>query len=157
MTLAAGDNVSNSINLSNGATLNSLIDLELASVNLRTLSIFTFSQDSGETSGLSMNNLFIDGTSKLDIQFDLAQVAGLDWGLRLSGDKTANLQAFLDNDLVNFSGGTEPIGIIYDVTNYGNYTYLGYVSAIPLPASFPLMLFSLAAMGIFTRKRSLKK
>jgi hypothetical protein len=156
MTIGAGDSVSNSVNLSNGATLNAFADLEIQNVRLNTSSIFTFSQDAGETDGLSINSLFVDATSVLDIQFDSQHEIGLDWALRLTGSKETDLQAFLDGDLITFSGGTAPVGIIYDVASYGDYTYLGYVSAVPLPGAFPFMVFGISALGFFSRKKSVK-
>jgi hypothetical protein len=153
MTLGAGDAVSNSVSLRNGATLDALIDLTLSSVLLDGSSTFKFTQGSGDTTGLSINNLDIRDSSLLDLRFDSAQSNGLDWGLRLAGDKRSLLQMLIDDNMVKFSGGTNPIGIIYDVASFGDFTYLGYATTVPLPASLPLMLFGMGAIGALKRRK----
>ncbi len=156
MTLVAGDVVSNTVSLSTGAALNAFIDLEIGNVDLASSSVFSFTQEFGKTDGLSIDRLAIDSTSKLDLWFDSGQVTGLDWALRLTGKQELDLQLFLDNGQISFSGGTAPVGIVYDVASYGDYTYLGYVSAVPLPGAFPLMIFGISALGFFSRKKSVK-
>ncbi len=116
-------------------------------------STFTLTQGSGDTTGLSVNTLDIRDSSLLDLRFDAAQSNGLDWGLRLRGDERSLLQRLIDNNMVKFSGGTNPIGIIYDVASFGNFTYLGYATPVPLPASLPLMLFGLGAIGALKRRK----
>jgi len=156
MAFGVGDNVSNTVSLRDGAKINSSVDLDIANVDLRGFSVFTFTQVAGGTDGLSIDRLFIDETSRLDLQFDSSQEAGLDWALRLSGNKETDLQAFLDDDLVRFSGGISSIGIIYDIASYGDYTYLGAVSAVPLPGTFPMMMLGLSVLVFFTRRKSVR-
>lgn len=170
MTLGAGDivrrrhvlhtghteSIDARIDLRNGATLDALIDLTLTTLFVDGSSTFTFTQGLGNVTGLSVDNLTVRDSSLLDLHFDSAQsqsFQGLDWGLRLRGDKRSLLQMLIDDNMVKFSGGTSPVGIIYDVASFGNYTYLGYTTTVPLPASLPLMLFGMGAIGALKRRK----
>jgi hypothetical protein len=141
------------MDLNKGATVTSLVALQNGSVNIADMSKFTLIQTLGQMEGLAIDFLNIDVTSLIDIQFDSADSAGLDWGLRWTGDKQTELQNYLDAGLLTFSGGTEPISVFYDSANYGDFTYLGYLGTASVPEPSSLMLFGITALFAARRRR----
>jgi len=84
----------------------------------------------------------------LNIVFDDVAVEGLDFGLALSGDFSDELQGFLDDGSITVSGGSQPIGVIFD----GTTTFLGFNGvAVPEPRSASVVL--LASCSLFCRRR----
>ena len=114
-------------------------------------STLTFSQATGETTGLDLLTLQIDPAAKLEILFDGVNGSGLDWGLRLAGDQQLLLTGFLSGG--QLATNLLSAGVIYDTANFGDYTYYGSVSAVPEPSSAMLLLISGITMPAYRRRR----
>jgi hypothetical protein len=69
----------------------------------------------------------------------------LRYALRLYGDKQADLNSYLTGGQILLGSAPQTPGVIYNFSSYGNFTYVGYVAAVPEPSTLILLLGSLAA------------
>jgi hypothetical protein len=117
-------------------------------------------QDVGQTEGLTIGSLLnFAGGSTFDLQFDSATgaIGDLDWALRIAGDQQALLQSYLDDGTITTSGAPgEMIGVVYDTGQFGDFTHIGFVTAVavPEPSSFAaILLMSTAIVGLRRKRR----
>ena len=158
LDLVAGDSVSNNIVLQDGASVDSFVALDLDDfVFLESGSNLSIVQVDGQLDGLIAQQLQIDDTSMLSITFDevLAAEDELDFGLRLNGDVSAELESLIVAGRITFTGpDSVSIGVFRDEASFGNFTFLGYVgvSAVPEPGSAGLLAF-LCVTALVRRRR----
>ena len=69
----------------------------------------------------------------------------LHYALRLYGDRQADLSSYLTGGQISLGSAPQTPGVIYDFSSYGNFTYVGYVAAVPEPSTLILLLGSLVA------------
>lgn len=114
---------------------------------------FYFTQELASTTGVSASGLSVSDNAILSLEFDQHNGDGLDWAFRVDGDQQSLLQALIDSNSIQWSGGIAPIGLIYDSVTYGDFTYIGYVAtAIPEPSATLPLLFSFVALRIRRRR-----
>ena len=76
----------------------------------------------------------------------------LRYALRLNGDRQTDLNAYLTGGQISLGSAPQTPGVIYDFSSYGNFTYVGYVAAVPEPSTFIILLGSLvASIPLFRR------
>ena len=154
-----GDSISNDISLQEGSSLDVFTSLELNSfaslAGGSTLNVF---QSDGELTGFAAQQLELDDSSTLNLNFDdfLAAEDELDFGLRLTGDVVDELEAFIANGQLTFTGPeSASIGVIRDVSSFGDFTYVGYIGVSAVPEPNGLMLLGIVSLaGMINRRRS---
>ncbi|MCE5325401.1 MAG: PEP-CTERM sorting domain-containing protein [Planctomycetaceae bacterium] len=109
-------------------------------------------QVAGQQNGLTLNGTFsiVDG-SLLNLVFDGTELAGLDWALRWLGDHEATLKAYAapEDGRLTWSGAPLDVSIFYNAED--NYTYVGYISNIPEPATMSLL--TLGGLATLIRRK----
>jgi hypothetical protein len=76
----------------------------------------------------------------------------LHYALRLYGDRQADLNSYLTGGQMSLGSAPQTPAVIYDFSSYGNFTYVGYVAAVPEPSPFIILLGSLvASIPLFRR------
>ncbi|MCE5279089.1 MAG: PEP-CTERM sorting domain-containing protein [Planctomycetaceae bacterium] len=108
-------------------------------------------QNAGQTTGMTLNgDLSLNTGDILNLVFDGTELAGPDWAFRWLGDHVSDLQNLQTAGKLTWSGAPLDVGFLYNVAD--NYTYVGYISNIPEPATMSLLaLGGLAAL--IRRKR----
>ncbi|MCE5276911.1 MAG: PEP-CTERM sorting domain-containing protein [Planctomycetaceae bacterium] len=108
-------------------------------------------QGLNQLDGLSLDgNTFSMGSGALlDLLFDNKEVAGLDWAFRWLGDRVTTLEGYQTAGTLTWSGAPVDVSIFYNADD--GYTYVGYVSTIPEPATMTLLV--LGAAGVLIRRR----
>ena len=130
---------------------------EINNLEIASTSTSQVVQNAGDFEGLIFTGSDIEnellGTGNLEIVFDNVALMGtLDFGLRVDGDQSTELQELVDNGRITFSGGAGPIQVIHDTGSFGNFTYLGIV-AVPEPGT-GIVLAALGLCGLFRRSRN---
>jgi len=156
LRVAEGDNVTETLNLTGGATVDVDRDsLSLVSLSIGSDSVLRLTQPTGAEEGISLGSLYLAETGTLDVLFDAISGEGLDWGLRWDGDRRSELQALIDQGNLTYGGGSRPIGIVYDVPTFGDYTYL---ASVPEPSTICLLgLLAPLVAGRWIRTRARQK
>lgn len=138
------------LELYSGSMLEIDNDDSVSNVRIFDDSELLFAQNEGASTGLDLLELSIQPNAILRVEFDAEVLSGLDWGLRVSGDQQTLLNGFLiagqivsDNALAT---------VIYDPVNYGDYTYYGFVTAVPEPSLILLSAMTASVMSM-TRRR----
>jgi hypothetical protein len=118
--------------------------------------VVTVTQFTDDLTGLSLlnsgNALSIDPntSSVMNLVFDGGQTQGvLDWAFRWAGDHETVLNSMLGSQILVF-GAPETVSVIRDVGLYGDFTYIGYVSAVPEPNSVFVFVtvWGMIALGV---------
>jgi len=78
----------------------------------------------------------------------------LHYALRLYGDRYADLNSYLTGGQISLGSAPQTPGVIYDFSSYGNFTYVGYVAAVPEPSTSIFLLGSLIATIPLIRRRT---
>jgi hypothetical protein len=133
-----------------GATSLALI----AGDSIATLSLATGGQVSSATV-LTLTTLLIDDQSSL---LTLLAFGGtvdgamgqLHYGLRLDGDAQALLSSYVAAGRMALASSPQPAGVLYAPQSYGNFTYVGYVAAVPEPSTLTFAAVA-TAIGLALR------
>ncbi len=157
LDLLADDSVSSGIALQEGSSLDTFTSLDLDNfVSVfggSTLNVF---QSDGQLDGLAARQLDLDGSSTLNLNFDdvLAAEDELDFGLRLIGDVVDELESSIANGQLTFTGPeSASIGVIRDVSSFGDFTYVGYIGVSAVPESNGLILLGIVSLAGMTKRR----
>ena len=90
-------------------------------------------------------------------QLDLASFDGVEDRLRYALRVYGDVQTMLGDDLLNgritLGPALQTPGVVYDVAQYGNYTYIGYVVAVPEPSTLAFAIGSLLFSVTMLRRR----
>ena len=129
---------------------------EIDSLDIASTSSSQIIQATGESEGLIFTGSDIEnellGNGSLEVVFDSAALVGtLDYGLRVDGDQSTELQDLINNGRITFSGGAGPVEVIHDSGQFGNFTYLGIV-AVPEPGT-GIVLAAIGLCGLVRRSR----
>ena len=105
-------------------------------------------------STLLLTTLSIDSQGS---QLDLASFDGVEDRLRYALRVYGDVQTMLGDDLlegrITLAPAVQTPGVIYDVARYGNYTYIGYVVAVPEPSTLAFAIGSLLFSVTMLRRR----
>ena len=151
-----GDSLSNLLFLSDGATVDAFTALDISNVGvLESDSVLSFFQADGQLDGLALGELQIDGSSLLSLTFDnlLAGEDELDFALRVLGDRVSLLESLITGGQISVvAPDSLSIGVIRDTSQFGDFTYVGYVgTAVPEPGS--AIILALLGCGFLIRRR----
>ena len=93
--------------------------------------------------GLAVNNIYVYSSANLTLtDFTSHMSAGtgsmLEWGLRVAGDDRNKMTDYLAQGLVTATNNSHPVSVVYSPTQFGDYTYVGYIAPVPEidPSSF---------------------
>lgn len=115
----------------------------------------TLSGGGGVTSSVALllsSLSIVDPGSLLHLDSFDGVSGNLRYALRLYGDKQADLNSYLTGGQILLGSAPQTPGVIYDFSRYGNFTYVGYVAAVPEPSTFIILLGSLvASIPLFRR------
>lgn len=102
---------------------------------------------------LRLSALSIDDPGSV---LDLATFDGIEgdlrYSLRVYGDVQATLTSYLADGRITLGPSPETPGVLYDFAAYGNFTYVGYVVAVPEPSTLVFGFCSLAAIPFLRRR-----
>jgi hypothetical protein len=77
----------------------------------------------------------------------------LRYSLRVYGDVQTTLASYLADGRLTLGASPKTPGVLYDFASYGNFTYVGYVVAVPEPSTLVFGFCSLAAIPFLRRRR----
>lgn len=78
----------------------------------------------------------------------------LRYALRVYGDVQTQLSAYLVGGEISLGPAPQTPGVVYDVGRFGNFTYVGYVVAVPEPSTIVFFLGSLLTAIPLLRRRA---
>ena len=143
------DNVQESVLVQSDGTVVSYRPLDLYQVGIYDAQ-FDYHQALGETTGIEVDLLTIAEGGNLRLLFDEQQTTGLDWGMRIAGDQTMQMQSWIDQGNITWEANQE-IGFFYLPEQFGDYTYVGSFTAVPEPTSTTIL--ALAGLTIISTRR----
>jgi len=110
--------------------------------------------------GLAVNDIYVYSAllSLTDFTSHISAGTGsmLEWGLRVAGDNRNKLTDYLAQGLVTATNNSQPVSVVYSPTQFGDYTYVGYIAAVPEidPSSFgSAFALLIGSLGWMERRR----
>ncbi|MEN6662350.1 MAG: PEP-CTERM sorting domain-containing protein, partial [Phycisphaerae bacterium] len=147
------------LNVNEGSTPTVLGGLISNQISIGDASTLIVKQANNQLDGLTLDgsSLSLGGSGLLSLIFDNKEVAGLDWAFRWLGDHATTLEGLHTAGKLTWDGAPaldyqgNPIDVSIFYNDADGYTYVGYTSNIPEPATMTLL--AIGAAGVLLRRR----